>query len=254
MSNNTIGKYPKDGLKKRTKDALDVIEGKPGLKRQVKKLGLTTDSIACIVAVALIGKETHNQIIIRSAKAKKQEKAARNNLQTKIKEIEDIFDKPFYYPLDPLKSDLDNGKITTDYVIALKNELEKKDHPMASELDRILSGQPPGEQIVREIKDSSRMETFFNQHKARPYLKAAIEKTLADEKKVLEVGKTRPKQNYFDRYCSAFRALFARSGKSPNSKLIADIANLFNLTDNPQTSETIRTRIQRLTWKSPYSK
>ncbi|MBW2429745.1 MAG: hypothetical protein JRF56_12350 [Deltaproteobacteria bacterium] len=89
-------------------------------------------------------------------------------------------------------------------------------------------------------------KVFFDQHKARPLLRASINKTLSKGKKDRELGKTNPKLKYFDRYCSAFRALFAISGKSPNSRLISDIANLFDLTDKRQTSDTIRKRLQRL--------
>jgi hypothetical protein len=89
-------------------------------------------------------------------------------------------------------------------------------------------------------------EVFFDQHKARPLQRAGIKNILSKGKKDRELGKTKPKLKYFDRYCSAFRKLFAFSGKSPNSRLIADIANLFDLTDRRQTSENIRKRLQRL--------
>jgi hypothetical protein len=89
-------------------------------------------------------------------------------------------------------------------------------------------------------------EVFFDQHKARPLLRAGIKNILSKGKKDRGLGKTKPKLKYFDRYCSAFRELFACAGKSPNSRLIADIANLFDLTDRRQTSESIRKRLQRL--------
>lgn len=100
----------------------------------------------------------------------------------------------------------------------------------------------------QEITPSSRKEAFYDQHKVQPYFNAFIEKELICPNKVKKYGKTKPKQKFLDRYCSSFRVLFALSDKPPNSKLIADIANLFNISDKPQTPETIRTRLNRLTW------
>jgi hypothetical protein len=121
-----------------------------------------------------------------------------------------------------------------------KADLKSARQKLLSEIKKLetMLDNPNGEISARAV--------FFDQHKARPLLAAEINKTLCGEKKQRELGKGKPKLKYFDTYCSAFRALFAQLGKSPNSRLIADIANIFNLSDRRQTSETIRTRLKRL--------
>jgi len=173
-----------DKIKEKTTYVLSTLENRTGMKRRLKRLGLTINSVAHIVAVAMIEKKMHDKIITSYKEAEKEKDTAGRELRSNIKKIKDIFGKPF-------------------------------------------------------------IEAFFEHRIAHPYYKAAIEKTLSDDKKK-KLGDTRPAQEYFNRFCRAFRALFACSSKPPNSKLIADISNLFDLTDKRQTSETIRTRIQRL--------
>ncbi|MEA1945994.1 MAG: hypothetical protein U9N83_01680 [Thermodesulfobacteriota bacterium] len=181
---DTACKQPEDKLKEKKMYVLNAMENRTGMQGRLKRLGLTIDSVAYIVAFAMIEKERHDRIIASSKEAKEEKETAGRDLRSAVKKIKDVFGKPF-------------------------------------------------------------IEEFFKQRIAHPYFKAAIKKTLSDDKKS-KLGKTRPKQKYFDRFCIAFSVLFASSGKSPNSRLIADIANLFDLTDKPQNSETIRTRIQRL--------
>jgi hypothetical protein len=180
----TVCKKTEDKLKEKTMYALNIMENRTGMQGRLKRLGLTIDSVAYIVAVAMIEKERHDRIIASFKEAKREEETADRDLRSTVKKIEDVFDKPY-------------------------------------------------------------IELFFEQRIAHPYFKAAIKKTLSEEKK-RKLGKTRPKQKYFDMFCSVFSDLFARSGKSPNSRLVADITNLFGLTKKRQTPETIRTRIQRL--------
>lgn len=100
-----------------------------------------------------------------------------------------------------------------------------------------------------DLAPDVRLSSFYgNKEVTGPYLEALVKKDRAkDKKERLIKSKTRPKEKHLDKFCENMKEIFLDRGhKSLNYKFIADIANLFNLSNSDQSYDSIRKRFHRL--------
>jgi len=125
------------------------------------------------------------------------------------------------------------------------NKIEDEELRFKRKIEKIETGQQ-----LKNLLEKNRSMSFEQKRKfIKDYSTASVKMEFAKIKRDLIIkSKTRPRQKYFDGFCLDIKNIFFdRTEKSPNYKLIANIANLFNLTDVTQTSDTIRQRLYHLT-------